>query len=68
MFVATPYHGQAVGQRLLDHALEFARAEHYKQIILNTHPLMHRAHRFYERNGFRRVAEESEEYHYHQDL
>lgn len=68
MFVVTSYHGQGVGQRLLAHALDFARAKHYHQIILNTHPLMQRAHRFYERNGFRRVAEESERYHYRQDL
>jgi len=68
MFVLTDHHGQGIGQRLLDHALAFARSQHYQEIILHTHPLMHRAHRFYERNGFTRVAEESDTYHYQRNL
>ncbi len=58
MFVLTEYHGQGIGQLLLDHAITFARSQNYKEVILNTHPFMKRAHRFYERNGFRRVSED----------
>lgn len=60
MFVATRYHGQGIGQRLLDRAMDFARSQGYTAIVLTTHPLMQRAHRFYERNGFMRTADDGE--------
>ena len=68
MFVVTARHGQGIGQQLLDHALQFARAQGYRVIVLDTHQLMKRAHRFYERNGFMRVADGNETYGYRMDL
>lgn len=68
MFVITGYHGQDIGQRLLEHALDFVRFQHYNEIVLTTHRLMKRAHRFYERNGFPRVAEDGELYTYRMSL
>ena len=64
MFVATACHGQGIGQALLDRALDFARARQYSEMILSTHPLMQRAHRFYERNGFARAADIGENHAY----
>lgn len=52
MFVLVDHHGTGVGQKLLDHAIDFARSQGYKKIILNTHTLMKRAHKFYEKNNF----------------
>lgn len=52
MFVLVGHHGTGVGQKLLDHAIDFARSQGYKKIILNTHMLMKRAHKFYEKNNF----------------
>ena len=68
MFVVTARHGQGIGQQLLDHALQFARAQGYRVIVLDTHQHMQRAHRFYERNGFMRVADGNETYGYRMDL
>jgi GNAT superfamily N-acetyltransferase len=68
MFVLTAYHGQGIGQQLLDHALQFARSQHYTEIALTTHPLMKRAHRFYERNGFHRTIDAGSLYAYRRDL
>ena len=68
MFVATAYHGRGIGQQLFEHALDFARCQQYQAMTLTTHPLMKRAHRFYERNGFRRVANDRHLYAYHLDL
>jgi len=64
MFVLTKYHGTGVGQSLLDHALKFAKQQEYTSIILNTHLLMKRAHRFYEKNGFKIINEGNDKYHY----
>lgn len=64
MFVFTQHHGSGVGQSLLDHALDFARQQGFKEIVLNTHPLMKRAHHFYEKNGFQRVGEDLDRVHY----
>lgn len=52
MFVLDQYHGTGIGQMLLDKALTFARKQGYKEVILNSHYLFTRSHRFYEKNGF----------------
>jgi GNAT superfamily N-acetyltransferase len=64
MFVLTQYHGKGVGPALLQHAIEFAKQQGYKEIILNTHHLMHRAHRFYEKNGFTRIGDTADKFSY----
>lgn len=64
MFVLTKYHGLGVGQALLDHAIKFARSNGYKEIVLNTHFVMKRAHRFYEKNGFIKTCEDEVKYSY----
>lgn len=53
MFVAPKFQGKGVGQKLLDTALDFAKSQSYKHVYLETDALMKRAHRFYEKNGFR---------------
>jgi len=68
MFVLSNYHGKDVGQTLLDHAIAFAKKQGYKEVILNTHLLMKRAHHFYEKNGFKKVKKEQDKYHYKMDL
>jgi len=64
MFVLVDYHGSGIGQELLNTAINFAKGQKYSEIILNTSILMHRAHHFYEKNGFVKYSEDSEEYHY----
>jgi len=64
MFVLVGYHGSGVGQKLLNTAINFAKDKKFSEIILNTNVLMHRAHHFYEKNGFIKYAKNSEEYHY----
>ncbi len=68
MFVLIGYHGDGTGQKLLDHALHFAKDQGFTKIILNTHELMHRAHRFYEKNGFKRVGKTEDKYNYEKIL
>ncbi|MFH0749931.1 MAG: GNAT family N-acetyltransferase [Candidatus Gottesmanbacteria bacterium] len=68
MFVETQFHGTGIGQTLLDYALGFAREQGFREIILNTHLLMKRAHRFYEKNGFQKVKKVSDTYHYQRSL
>jgi len=64
MFVLIEYHGNGIGQTLLNYALDFAKKQGFKKIVLNTHILMHRAHRFYEKNGFIRVNKTGDKYNY----
>jgi ribosomal protein S18 acetylase RimI-like enzyme len=54
MFVKKEYRGKdkGIGQQLLDHLLNYCRAERITDIYLGTVAQMHAAHRFYERNGF----------------
>ncbi|OGM29497.1 hypothetical protein A2630_00695 [Candidatus Woesebacteria bacterium RIFCSPHIGHO2_01_FULL_44_10] len=68
MFVLSDYHGKGVGQALFNHAIAFAKKQGYKEVVLNTHFLMKRAHRFYEKNGFKRIGKEKDKYHYKMDL
>ena len=61
MFVARDFRGSAfgVGQGLLTELLAFARAEGLGAIWLGTTEAFLAAHRFYEKNGFERVAAEA---------
>lgn len=64
MFVLVEYHGSGIGKELLDCALDFAKKQGFTKIILNTHLLMHRAHRFYEKNGFIQTDKTEEKFSY----
>lgn len=57
MFVRPEYHGTGVGEALLAKAEEFAKAQGFTKLILNTDAKMHRAHHFYEKHGFVQVEE-----------
>lgn len=68
MFVLTEYHGCGVGQKLFNHAVSFAKKQGFIKMILNTHELMHRAHRFYEKNNFIRKEKKGDKYIYEREL
>lgn len=63
-FVAINYHGMDVGRCLLGTALEFAQAQGYQTVQLDTHIGMKRAHAFYEKHGFRKMGENAQQRHY----
>ena len=58
MFVHTSYRGpgHGVSARLLDTLLEWSRARGVKDVYLGTTDKFFAAHRFYERNGFQKIA------------
>jgi len=68
MFVLIEYHGSGVGQKLFDHAVNFAKKQGFTKMILNTHELMYRAHRFYEKNNFIRKDKKGDKYVYEREL
>lgn len=68
MFVIKNLHGTGLGQLLINKAIKFASEQGYSKILLNTHPLMYRAHRFYEKNGFTKVSEDHDRYHFEKFL
>ncbi|MFZ2026126.1 MAG: GNAT family N-acetyltransferase [Microgenomates group bacterium] len=55
MFVSPNYRGTGISQKLLDTAILFAKGAGYLTLQLNTHLNMKRAHRFYEKNGFKKT-------------
>lgn len=59
MFLHRDHRGSGLAQALLDTALDRARTQGLQGLWLGTLPHMAAAHRFYERNGFRRVAPEA---------
>lgn len=68
MFVLVEYHGSGIGQELLEHAVEFAKKQGFTKIVLNTHELMHRAHKFYEKNKFIKISKYGDKYYYERVL
>ncbi len=68
MFVLTHYHGTRVGQRLLDCALDFAREKGFKNNFKYSYKQMYRAHKFYEKNGFKRIETGVNKYKYEKIL
>jgi putative acetyltransferase len=55
MWLLPAYHGRGIGYRLAQQLFEFARAQGYTTIRLETGPEQTRAIRFYERLGFHRI-------------
>jgi N-acetylglutamate synthase-like GNAT family acetyltransferase len=57
MFVKAPFRGarHGVARRLLDGLLAWAEIQLLRRIYLGTHEKLVAAHRFYEKNGFRRI-------------
>jgi len=64
MFVLSEFRGTGLAQILLGTALDFAKKQGFKEIVLNTHPLMTRAHRFYEKSGFKKAGTLRDKYFY----
>jgi len=58
MFLHQDQRGSGLAQALLDTLLDHASSQALPGIWLGTLPHMRAAHRFYERNGFQRVAPE----------
>ena len=54
--------GHAVGSRLLDQIIKYARENHHKRLYLSTTPFLTHAIRLYERYGFKRIAEQPADY------
>lgn len=61
MFVDPAYRGapHRLGQQLLDTLLAWVRSQGFQHLYLGTVDLLVAAQRFYEKNGFARIAEEA---------
>jgi len=61
MFVKQAWRGKEwrIAQQLLETLITYAQAHGMNDIYLGTLDHMHAAHRFYERNGFTRIAKEN---------
>lgn len=72
MFVSPVLRGTGIGQKLLDTAILSAKDAGFLTLELNTHLNMKRAHRFYEKNGFKKTDTASCDpvcsYHYERQL
>jgi ribosomal protein S18 acetylase RimI-like enzyme len=55
-YVLSPWHGKGVAQAMMDWALDHARSHGAREVILSVYVDNHRAHRFYERYGFRDIG------------
>ena len=60
MFVKAPHRGSpsGVAARLLEELLGWSRQRGMREIYLGTVPVLHAAHRFYEKNGFELIDAE----------
>lgn len=52
MFVKETYQWTEVAQKLLDTGIAWVKENNIRSIQLKSHDLLHRAHKFYEKNGF----------------
>lgn len=61
MFVAANFRGREYGvaSKLLQHAVAWAKAHELRDIFLGTTEQFHAAHRFYEKNGFQKIAQQA---------
>lgn len=66
-FIVEPYRGNPhhLGQKLFAELLLFAKLHDYHEIILDTPMNTERAHRFYEKAGFKKIEEKELPFPYH---
>src|SRR5436190_2728142 len=55
VFVATSERGSRLAAQLMDNAVERARRDAYRILLVGTTSVMQAAHRFYEKQGFERI-------------
>jgi putative acetyltransferase len=65
MAVAENQQGQGIGTQLLVHVIEWARSRSIRTLFVETNTVLERAVRLYQRVGFREIAHESSDAHYH---
>ena len=63
-FIRKDKRGSGLSIELYDRLIAFAKEEKLSKIILDTPSILPRAHRFYERAGFRRITKEDLPVHY----
>lgn len=68
MFVASDLHGKGIGEALLNYALNYAKAQGFSKVILNTNEHMIRAHHFYEKHGFKQTGKTGTQLHYEREI
>jgi GNAT superfamily N-acetyltransferase len=56
IYIIENVYGKGVGERLLNHCLDFARAEGFKTLWLGVWQANLRGQRFYQKHGFRKVG------------
>jgi ribosomal protein S18 acetylase RimI-like enzyme len=55
-YILREYHGRGIAQKLMEECLSIARLKKYQTIWLGVWEFNHRAQRFYEKLGFRKVG------------
>ena len=56
IYLFSRFHGDGVGQRMIDTAVAGARQQQAKRLLLGVHPENKRALAFYRRNGFEKIG------------
>jgi GNAT superfamily N-acetyltransferase len=65
MAVADNHQGHGIGTQLLMHVIEWARSQSIQKVFVETNTVLERAVRLYQRVGFRAIAHDSSNAHYH---
>lgn len=65
MAVADTLQGHGIGTHLLRHVIAWARSQSIQKLFVETNTVLERAVRLYQRVGFREVAHDSSNSHYH---
>jgi GNAT superfamily N-acetyltransferase len=65
MAVADTQQGKGIGTRLLMHVIAWARLQSIRKLFVETNTVLERAVQLYQRVGFRAVAYDSSDAHYH---
>jgi GNAT superfamily N-acetyltransferase len=65
MAVTDAQQGHGIGTQLLSHVIEWARSRSIQKLFVETNTVLERAVRLYQRVGFRAIAIDSSNAHYH---